>query len=138
MRRTVEIIVFDIMWHLNGCVNGENISNCKNKSYDNIKDFWCIYIWDRFLDMTSLYFVLKMICLWQKTSQKFLLNRSPFCGTVITLCFGLWVILRIGFKGRVDPSLPELFSGLQVMTPDWQSHLWLGLGVNPGPFNWWN
>ena len=33
---------------------------------------------------------------------------SPFCGTTVTLCFGLWLTLPMGFKARVDAHLPAL------------------------------
>ena len=41
--------------------------------------------------------------------------KSPFCGATGALCFGLWLTLPVGFKARVDPSSPTLYSHLCVM-----------------------
>ena len=34
--------------------------------------------------------------------KKFCGDKSPFCGTTGTVCFGLWLTLPIGFKARLD------------------------------------
>ena len=47
----------------------------------------------------------------------FLMNRCPFCGVTGTLCFRLQKTLLMGFKARVNLSLPVLFCGLCAIIP---------------------
>ena len=42
-------------------------------------------------------------------------DKSPFCGATGALCFGLRLILPVGFKARVNPSSTVLCSRLCVM-----------------------
>ena len=48
---------------------------------------------------------------------KGLLDQGPFCGATGTVCFGLWIALPLGFKARVNPSLPVLFCCLHTTIP---------------------
>ena len=48
---------------------------------------------------------------------KILLDRGPFCGATVTLCFRLRMTLPMSFKVRVDQSLPALFCHLHAMIP---------------------
>ena len=66
--------------------------------------FWCT--WKQELNGQSVNFCFFF---------NFCGDKSPFCGVTGTLCFGLWLTLPMGFKARVDPSLPAFYSHLCVM-----------------------
>ena len=55
---------------------------------------------------------------------KILLDRGPFCGATVTLCFPLRMTLPMSFKVRVDQSLPALFFHLHAMIPRVISGCW--------------
>ena len=55
---------------------------------------------------------------------KFLLDRGAFCGSIGTLCIGLWMTLPMSFNIRVDQSSPALFCHLCTMFPRVISGCW--------------